>query len=246
MECDFQKLKQQLTNYQIELTVRMEEQFSEYYGLLSEWNKVMNLTSVIAFEDVAVKHFLDSIILGYYINLGQPKKLIDIGSGAGFPGIPLKIIYPGLDIVLADSLNKRVRFLNEVISTLQLTGIDAVHARAEELAQNPSYREQFDLSVSRAVANLSCLSEYCLPFVKLGGGFVAYKSSEVDSEVVQSQKAVEVLGGKLDRVEKFQLPGTDYMRSFVFYNKVIHTPKKYPRKAGMPSKMPIGVESVKE
>lgn len=236
---NFDSFERKLALLDLTLTDCMKEQFSAYYDLLCEWNKVMNLTAIVAFDEVVEKHFLDSVALGTYLKLESKWKLIDIGTGAGFPGIPLKIMFPQLDVLLADSLHKRIRFLNEVIGKLQLTDICAVHCRAEDLAHKNEYREQFDLCVSRAVANLASLSEYCLPFIKTGGSFVAYKSADIGEEVEQSKKAISILGGKLRNVEEFQLSGTEYRRSFVFIDKVKQTAKKYPRKAGMPGKFPL-------
>ena len=162
-----------------------------------------------------------------------------MGTGAGFPGIPLKIAFPHLKVVLLDSLNKRINFLNEVIAKLDLKEIHTIHGRAEEYARKPEYREQFDLCVSRAVANLSVLSEYCIPYIRIGGIFIPYKSGDIDEEVAVSRKAVDILGGQIDHVEKFQLPDTDIHRSFVFINKIKNTQKKYPRKAGTPAKEPL-------
>lgn len=234
------KLRKILKLFNLNLTEEIEGQFMAYYELLIEWNKVMNLTSITVFDDVVEKHFLDSIILGRYIDLNRELKLIDVGTGAGFPGIPLKIMFPSLQIVLMDSLKKRIQFLDEAAVRLNLKGIQAVHGRAEDLAQNKDYREQFDLSVSRAVANLSVLSEYCLPFVKTGGVFAAYKSGEIEREAEEAKKAAGMLGGRLREVCKFQLPDTDYQRSFVLVDKVESTLKKYPRKAGIPARQPLG------
>lgn len=239
MQYNFEKFEEKLSQLNLNLTDFMKDQFSIYYDLLYEWNKVMNLTAITEFDEVVEKHFLDSVALGAYLRLENKWRMIDIGTGAGFPGIPLKIMYPDLDVLLADSLNKRIRFLNEVIEKLQLTNICAVHGRAEELAHNKEYREQYDLCVSRAVANLSSLCEYCLPFVKIGGIFVAYKSSNIKEELEQSKKSIQILGGKLRKVDEFQLPDTDYQRSFVFIDKMKSTSKKYPRKAGTPGKHPL-------
>ena len=173
------------------------------------------------------------------MELHKKMRMLDIGTGAGFPGIRLKILFPELDILLMDSLNKRVRFLDEVIHQLGLDGIAAVHGRAEDMAQKSEYREQFHLCVSRAVANLASLCEYCIPFLKVGGTFVSYKSGDVENEVTQAKKAISVLGGKIVNIEKFIITGTELSRSFVIIEKVKHTPKTYPRKAGIPSRNPL-------
>ena len=197
----------------------------------------MNLTSITKFSEVVEKHFLDSILLNRVVDLNSPLKIIDVGTGAGFPGVPLKIAFPNLHITLMDSLNKRVVFLQEVIQALKLENIEAVHARAEELGRNDKYREKFDISVSRAVANLSTLEEYCIPFVKRGGYFISYKSGEIEEELQMSQKACEILGGKIKEVYKFNLG--EQKRSFVLIEKWKNSPKAYPRKAGTPSKQPL-------
>lgn len=232
-------LKNRMDRLQIETNENMLEQFDLFYHLLVEWNKVMNLTGITEYEEVVEKHFADSLSLARFLDLNKIHTVIDVGTGAGFPGIPLKIAFPHLKVVLLDSLNKRINFLNEVIAKLDLREIHTIHGRAEEYARKPEYREQFDLCVSRAVANLSVLSEYCIPYIRVGGIFVPYKSGEIDEEVAASRKAVDILGGQIDHVEKFQLPDTDIHRSFVFINKIKNTQKKYPRKAGTPAKEPL-------
>ena len=232
-------LKNRMDRLQIETNENMLEQFNLFYHLLVEWNKVMNLTGITEYEEVVEKHFADSLSLARFLDLNKIHTVIDVGTGAGFPGIPLKIAFPHLKVVLLDSLNKRINFLNEVIAKLDLKEIHTIHGRAEEYARKPEYREQFDLCVSRAVANLSVLSEYCIPYIRVGGIFVPYKSGEIDEEVDASRKAVDILGGQIDHVEKFQLSDTDIHRSFVFINKIKNTQKKYPRKAGTPAKEPL-------
>lgn len=237
MEYNFDKFLNELKSIDVELTDKQLEQFRLYYEMLVEKNKVMNLTGITEWNEVLEKHFLDSISLIRVFNLRQNITVIDMGTGAGFPGIPLKIAFPELRVTLADSLNKRVLFLQEVIDALELKDIQAIHGRAEDLARDKRYREKFDLSVSRAVANLSTLTEYCLPFVKMGGQFISYKSVEVDAEVLESKSAVFLLGGKVREVVKFELG--DSGRSFIVIDKVKGTPKTYPRKAGTPSKKPL-------
>lgn len=226
-------------SFGIQLTNQQVDQFFEYYRLLVQWNEFMNLTAITEMEEVMEKHFVDSLALSKAAEVGNIETLIDVGTGAGFPGIPLKIAYPHLRVVLLDSLNKRVKFLSTVIETLGLTNIQAVHGRAEDAARQKDYREQFDAAVSRAVANMASLSEYCLPFVKVGGVFVPYKSGNIEEELKDAGKAVKTLGGTIRRVEKFQLPDTDIERSLVLIKKTERTDKRYPRKAGLPSKEPI-------
>lgn len=239
MEYNLEKFKIGLEELNIELSDHQIQQFLDYYELLVEWNKVMNLTAITEFDEVIEKHFLDSLCLVKIMDLSKLLVVLDLGTGAGFPGIPLKIAFPNLEIVLMDSLNKRINFLNEVISKLDLKKITAVHGRAEEMARKKEYREVFDLCVSRAVANLSSLSEYCLPFVKKDGCFVSYKSAESDQEITDAKNAIFLLGGKTGEIEKYQVPGSDMGRALVKINKVKQTPKSYPRKAGTPSKNPL-------
>lgn len=237
MKYNFEKLTTELEKLSVTLSEQQLEQFEIYYDMLIEKNKVMNLTAITEFEEVLEKHFLDSVSLIRAVDLQQPLKVMDLGTGAGFPGIPLKIVFPNLKITLADSLNKRVLFLQEVIQALGLTDIEAIHGRAEDLAREKSQRQQYDLCVSRAVANLSTLSEYCLPFVKIGGKFVSYKSGDCNEEVTNSKSAVFLLGGKITDTVKFDLG--EAKRTFVILDKVKGTPKEYPRKAGTPSKKPL-------
>lgn len=238
MAYQLDKFEKGLKNLQIELSDEQMQQFLTYYEKLVETNKVMNLTAITEFDEVVEKHFLDSLSLVKVCDLTKEKRILDLGTGAGFPGIPLKIAFPELDIVLADSLNKRIKFLQDVIDELDLKKITAVHARAEEMARVKEYREGFDLCVSRAVANLSTLSEYCMPFVKIGGNFISYKSGEIDEEVLHAKHAIFLLGGKTKEVFKFDL--YEQKRSFVIIEKTKGTPKAYPRKAGTPSKQPLG------
>ena len=232
-------LTEKVKELSILLNDKQIQQFEQYYNILVEWNKVMNLTAITEYEEVVEKHFLDSLTIVNAIHVEKIETLIDVGTGAGFPGIPLKIAFPHLKVTLLDSLNKRIKFLNEVIDLLELNDIKAIHGRAEDYAKQAEYREQYDICVSRAVASLATLSEYCLPYVKVDGLFVPYKSGEIDEELKSSEKAVSILGGKVEEVVKFQLPGTDIGRSFVKIHKIKETKKKYPRKAGMPTKEPL-------
>lgn len=239
MEYNFIKFENILRHWKISFSGEQKEQLITYYEMLIEKNKVMNLTAITEFEDVLEKHFLDSISVSHYVDFTAELSVIDLGTGAGFPGMPLKIMFPNLSITFADSLNKRILFLNEVIDALKLEGVRTVHSRAEDLAVDCNYREQYDYCLSRAVANLSTLSEYCLPFVKLGGTFISYKSGEVDEELLAAKKAIHLLGGQVKDVIAFQLDGTDFSRSFIMIQKDKKTPKAYPRKSGTPSKKPL-------
>ena len=230
MNYDLTSFEKGLEQLSITLSGEQKQQFLTYYEYLVEKNKVMNLTAITEYEEVITKHFLDSLAV-VKTSCFKPeklagKRLIDIGTGAGFPGIPLKIAFPELEILLLDSLNKRINFLNEVTEMLGLTKINTVHGRAEDYAKQKGYRESFDFCVSRAVANLSTLSEYCIPFVKQGGCFISYKSGSVDQELIQAEKAVKILGGQREEVVRFSLADTDMDRSFVVIRKTKEVSKK--------------------
>ena len=237
MAYNTEKFERGLEELGISLSEEQIGQFLTYYEMIVEKNKVMNLTAITEFDDVIEKHFLDSLSLIKVCDLNRELSVMDMGTGAGFPGIPLKIAFPKLQVTLADSLNKRILFLQEVIDELGLNGVEAIHARAEELGKNKSYREQYDLVVSRAVANLASLEEYCVPFVKIGGSFISYKSGEIEEEVANAKNATFLLGGKVKNVYKFDL--YEQKRSFVVIEKCKGTPKTYPRKAGTPTKTPL-------
>ena len=227
----------ELGKLNISLSEMQINQFIRFYEMLIERNKVMNLTAITEFDEVIDKHFLDSLNLFRLIDLNSEKRILDLGTGAGFPGIPLKIAFPKIKITLVDSLNKRVMFLNDVVNQLGLEDVECVHARAEDLAKKKEYREEYDICVSRAVANLSTLSEYCIPFVKVGGNFISYKSGDCDEEINSSKAAIKKLGARISKVENFEIK--DMGRSFVVIDKISSTPNKYPRKAGLPSKEPL-------
>lgn len=239
MKYDLSILEKGCEHLGITLSEVQKEQFIRFYEHLIEKNKVMNLTGITEFDEVLVKHFLDSLACVKAVDMSKIKTFMDVGTGAGFPGIPLKIAFPHLHACLLDSLKKRVNFLEETFALLKLTDITAIHGRAEEFAKNKAYRESFDLCVSRAVSNLATLSEYCLPYVKPGGSFISYKSGTVQEEVEQAEKAVKILGGKIRDVVYFQLPDSEIQRSLVVIEKIKATPGKYPRKAGTPQKEPL-------
>ena len=239
MTYDMTVLEKGCENLGISLDEKQKEQFIQFYEYLVEKNKVMNLTGITEFQEVLVKHFLDSLACVKAVDLTKVKKVMDIGTGAGFPGVPLKIAFPHLEECLLDSLKKRVNFLEETFDILGFDKIAAIHGRAEEFAKNKAYREQYDLCVSRAVSNLSTLSEYCLPYVKKGGMFISYKSGKVQEEAEGAERAIELLGGKIKDICYFMLPDSEIERSLVVIEKVKNTPGKYPRKAGTPLKEPL-------
>lgn len=239
MKYDMKRLTDGCESFGILLSEYQLEQFILYYEALIEKNKVMNLTAITDFDEVLVKHFLDSLSVVKGMDMTKVNRMLDLGTGAGFPGIPLKIVYPDIEILLLDSLNKRINFLNEIIGKCRFKKIRAVHGRAEELAKKKEYRETFDLCVSRAVANLSSLAEYCLPYVKTGGKFISYKSGNIDIELKNADNAIYILGGGTVKKVCFSLPGTEIERSLIVVEKKKMTPVKYPRKAGLPSKEPL-------
>lgn len=232
-----EKIKEYMNKINIEISDKQIEKFFDYMNLLLEWNEKINLTAITEPEDIILKHFVDCATILKYIK--DEDKIIDIGTGAGFPGIPLKILNEKLDITLMDSLNKRINFLNEIINKLDLKNIIAIHARAEELARNKGYREKYDIATSRAVANLSTLSEYMLPFVKKNGMVISMKGSNIEEEVKNAKKAIKILGGEIEKIDNFNLANTNNIRNIITIKKVVKTPKEFPRKAGKPSKEPI-------
>ena len=231
---EFEKYLEKMS---ISLNKEQYDQFYAYMVLLIEWNEKINLTAITEPQEIILKHFVDSLTIAKYIEEG--KTIIDMGTGAGFPGIPLKIYRNDVKVVLADSLNKRIKFLNEAIEKLQLKNIETIHCRAEELGKNKEYREKFDYATSRAVANLSTLSEYLLPFVKLNGSGIFMKTMEIDEELENAKKAIKILGGRIEKVDKFEIPESDLGRSIIIVKKEKQTPSKYPRKPGTPAKEPL-------
>ena len=235
---EFKKcFEEYLEKLNLELKDEQYQKFYNYMNLLIEWNKKINLTAITSEKEIIIKHFVDSLTILKYIP--QEANIIDVGTGAGFPGIPLKIVKDDIKITLLYSLNKRIKFLDDVINKIELKNIRAIHGRAEEYAHNKEYREKFDIATSRAVANMSTLSEYLLPFVKIDGMVVAMKGSEINDEINKSKKAINVLGGNLIKIDNFNLPNSDYERNIILIKKEKNTIKKFPRKAGMPSKEPI-------
>ena len=223
----------------ISITNEQMFRFIRYYEMLTEWNRRMNLTAITEYEEVLKKYFVDSLSLVHVYDIRNNDSVIDVGTGAGFPGLALKIAFPDMEITLLDSLNKRIQFLNAVIEELGLKGVRTVHGRAEDFARPGELRESFDLCVSRAVANLATLAEYCLPFVKKGGLFIAYKAENASRELTAAQKAIAILGGRTKESLEFVLPNSDISRTLFVIEKEMPTPLKYPRKAGLPGKEPI-------
>ena len=229
-------LKELAKKINIDLTDEVTDKFFLYKKLLLEWNEKINLTAITDEKEILIKHFIDSLTIEKYIP--RNAKIIDVGTGAGFPGIPLKIVRPDIEVVLLDSLNKRITFLNEIIRECQLDKITTIHGRAEEIANKPEYREKFDISTARAVANISTLSELCTPFLKVGGSFVCMKADAVE-EMKNAKNALEILGMKEEKIEHIILPNIDATRTIILYKKEKNTPEKYPRKPGMPAKEPL-------
>ena len=222
---------------EIEFTEEQLKKFYDYMNLLIEWNQKINLTAITEPKEIILKHFIDSLTINKYIQ--QNSTLADVGTGAGFPGIPLKIIRSDLKITLVDSLNKRINFLNDVIEKLDLKGIEAVHSRIEEFGKNKKYRESFKNVTARAVANLTVLSEYLIPIAKIGGQCICMKGSNIEEEIETGKNAIKILGGKIKDINEFDLPDSDISRNIIIIDKIKKTPNKYPRKPGTPSKEPI-------
>ena len=233
------ELKIAATEYGLNLTEDQISAFNKYYELLYEWNKKINLTAITEPKDVAIKHMVDSLSCFKADLFKENTSLIDVGTGAGFPCLPLKIFYPSLKLTLLDSLNKRVKFLQLVVDELGLKDVEVIHARSEEAARNKKYREKFDLATARAVARLPIICEYCLPFVKDGGTFIALKGRQYEEEATQAQKAIKVLGGEIADIMPVKLPEIDDKRAVIYIKKIKSTPKTYPRKAGTPERNPI-------
>jgi 16S rRNA (guanine527-N7)-methyltransferase len=223
-----QLLKDLSQKINIDLTDAQINNFEKYQDLLLEWNEKINLTAITEENDIIIKHFVDSLTISKYFN--DNAKIIDVGTGAGFPGIPLKIFNKTLNVTLLDSLNKRINYLNDVITNIKLENIETIHGRAEELSRNKAYREMYDVATARAVANLKVLSEYCIPFVKVGGYFVCMKGSNIEEELENAREHIKILGGELEKIEEITLPDTDMKRNIILIKKVKNTDKKYPRK----------------
>lgn len=235
---DFFKLIEEYSNQlQIKLNEKQKEQFYNYMKLLIEWNEKINLTAIVEPKEIVLKHFVDSLTISKYIK--ENSYIADVGTGAGFPGIPLKILRADIKVVLVDSLNKRIKFLDEVINKLELSNIKTIHSRAEEFGQNKEYREKFDIVTSRAVANLATLSEYLLPLAKIEGKCLCMKGPDIEEEIKNGENAIEILGGTIENIYQFNLPQSDIKRTIIEIEKIKNTNQKYPRKAGTPAKEPL-------
>ncbi|MEC0244487.1 16S rRNA (guanine(527)-N(7))-methyltransferase RsmG [Paenibacillus chitinolyticus] len=228
-----------LQPYQLSFSDEQLQQFETYYRLLVQWNEKINLTAITERDQVYLKHFYDSLSLAFYVDMEKVETLADIGSGAGFPSIPLKIAFPHLKVTIVDSLNKRIVFLNELVKELGLTDVTCVHARAEDAARLQQHRDRYDLVTARAVARLSVLNEFCLPFVKVGGLFVAMKAADAEEEMKEAAFSIGLLKGRLKQVDRLELPVEKSVRHFIQIQKTAPTPGKYPRKAGLPLKQPL-------
>ena len=238
---DYKEFSEKLIDNGKKININInDEQAQKYYNymnLLIEWNEKINLTAITNPDEIIIKHFIDSITIDKYIE--KNNRIIDVGTGAGFPGIPLSILRDDLDITLMDSLNKRIKFLDEVRELNHLNNISTIHGRAEELGKNKSFREKYDIATSRAVAPLNVLLEYMLPFVKVGGYYICMKGSNVEDEIANSKTALSKLKGKIEKIETFKLPDTEYGRNIIIIKKIENTPSKYPRKPGTPAKEPL-------
>lgn len=236
IQIQFQSL---LRDQGIEVNAEQTTQFETYFKELVTWNEKMNLTGITERDQVYVKHFYDSLSLSFYVNMNDVHSLADIGSGAGFPGIPLKICFPHIKLTIVDSLNKRIQFLQNIVDQLSLDGVELIHGRAEDVARKPQYRDQFDLVTARAVARMAVLNEFCLPFVKVGGIFAAMKGSDPREEIEEAARSMKLLNAKLSGSHHFTLPMDSSDRHIILVSKNAATPKAYPRKAGTPLKSPI-------
>ncbi len=234
---NYDECKSLFNELNIELTQSQFDKYELYKKELLEWNEKINLTAITDENEIWLKHFIDSCTINEYVDSNS--SLIDVGTGAGFPSLPLKIIRDDISLTLLDSLNKRLIFLQDVVNKLELNNIEFIHGRAEDIANDNKYREKFDVATARAVANLSTLSEYCLPFVKINGIFICMKAGNVDKEIEEAQIAIKTLGGKIEKIDKFNLPGSNIERTIIIFRKIKNTPLSYPRKAGIPSKQPI-------
>ena len=234
-----EKFIQALAEKNIQLSEKQLQQFDRYFSLLVEWNQKINLTAITEHDEVYLKHFYDSLVPLWWVEIPEAAKVVDVGAGAGFPSIPIKIIRPDIQLTIIDSPNKRINFLNELVADLGLTGVEAVHARAEEAGQDQAYRGQYDLATARAVASLNILVELCLPFVKKGGHFIALKGQDAHNELIEAKRAITLLGGKFEAEFHETLPQEESYRAIIDIRKTLDTPNKYPRRPGKPNKQPL-------